>query len=55
MESAVQDLKNALRKEAHANRKTQENKDELSRRIVNAFMALPEYAAAETVMFYVDV
>ncbi|HAD61517.1 MAG TPA: 5-formyltetrahydrofolate cyclo-ligase, partial [Planctomycetaceae bacterium] len=55
MESAVQDLKNALRKEAHANRKAQENKDELSRRIVNAFMALPEYAAAETVMFYVDV
>ena len=55
MESAVQDRKNALRKEAHANRKAQENKDELSRRIVNAFMALPEYAAAETVMFYVDV
>ena len=55
MESAVQDRKNALRKEAHANRKAQENKDELSRRIVNAFMALPEYAAAETVMYYVDV
>ena len=55
MESAVQDRKNALRKEAHANRKAQENKDELSRRIVNAFMALPEYASAETVMFYVDV
>ena len=55
MESAVQDRKNALRKEAHANRKAQENKDELSRRIVNAFMALPEYASAETVMFYVAV
>ncbi|MCR9199151.1 MAG: 5-formyltetrahydrofolate cyclo-ligase [Planctomycetaceae bacterium] len=52
---SVQDRKNELRKQAHANRKAQENKDELSRRIVNAFMALPEFATAETVMFYVDV
>lgn len=52
---SVQDRKNDLRKQAHANRKAQENKDELSRRIVNAFMALPEFATAETVMFYVDV
>lgn len=55
MDSAVQDKKNALRKQAHANRNDQVNKDELSRRIVGAFMALPEYATAETVMFYVDV
>lgn len=55
MDSAVQDKKNALRKQAHANRNDQANKDELSRRIVGAFMALPEYATAETVMFYVDV
>lgn len=55
MDSAVQDRKNALRKQAHANRNDQENKDELSRRIVGAFMALPEYATADTVMFYVDV
>ena len=55
MDAAVQDRKNALRKQAHANRKAQENKDELSRRIVGAFMSLPEYAVAETVMFYVDV
>lgn len=51
----VQDLKNQLRKTAHANRNEQENKDELSRRIVGAFMSLPEYATASTVMFYVDV
>ena len=55
MDLAVQNKKNALRKQAHENRNQQENKDELSRRIVNAFMALPEYATAETVMFYVDV
>ena len=51
----VQDLKNQLRKIAHANRNEQENKDELSRRIVGAFMSLPEYATASTVLFYVDV
>lgn len=55
MDAAVQERKNELRKQAHANRNAQENKDELSRRIVNAFMALPEYVTAETVMFYVDV
>ncbi len=51
----VQDLKNQLRKTAHSNRNDQPNKDELSRRIVGAFMALPEYATASTVLFYVDV
>ena len=52
---AVQNLKNSLRKQAHASRNDQDNKDELSRRIVGAFMALPEYATASTVMFYVNV
>ena len=55
MDTAVQERKNSLRRQAHDNRNAQENKDELSRRIVNAFTALPEYATAETVMFYVDV
>lgn len=55
MDVALQNRKNELRKQAHAGRNAQENKDELSRRIVGAFMALPEYATAETVMFYVDV
>ncbi|MEM7476926.1 MAG: 5-formyltetrahydrofolate cyclo-ligase [Planctomycetota bacterium] len=48
-------LKQEIRTAAHANRKAQENKDAVSTEIVNGFMALPEYAAANTVMFYVDV
>jgi 5-formyltetrahydrofolate cyclo-ligase len=52
---SIRERKDALRKQAHANRNAQENKDELSRRIVGAFMSLPEYATAETVMFYIDV
>lgn len=51
----IQERKNALRRQAHDNRNAQENKDELSRRIVGAFMSLPEYATAQTVMFYIDV
>jgi 5-formyltetrahydrofolate cyclo-ligase len=47
--------KKEIREQAHARRNAQENKDELSRQIVARFMALPEYAAARTVMFYVDV
>ncbi len=47
--------KQEIRKAAHANRKSQENKDEISTKIVERFMALPEYEAAKTVMFYVDV
>lgn len=54
-DAAIRERKDALRKRAHANRNAQEDKDELSRRIVGAFMALPEYAIAETVMFYIDV
>jgi 5-formyltetrahydrofolate cyclo-ligase len=47
--------KKTIREAAHARRNAQENKDELSRRICAAFQALPEYAAARTVMFYLDV
>jgi 5-formyltetrahydrofolate cyclo-ligase len=47
--------KQALREQAHANRNAQANKDELSKQICAKFMALPEYAAAKTVMFYIDV
>jgi 5-formyltetrahydrofolate cyclo-ligase len=54
-EISIRERKDALRKLAHANRNAQENKDDLSRRIVGAFMSLPEYAVAETVMFYIDV
>ncbi|MEY3457416.1 MAG: hypothetical protein RL215_573 [Planctomycetota bacterium] len=52
---SIRERKDALRKQAHANRNAQENKDDLSRRIVGAFMSLPEYATASTVMFYIDV
>lgn len=46
--------KAAIREQARKNRIAQKNKDEVSRQIVTAFMALPEYAAAKAVMFYVD-
>lgn len=51
----VHEKKNAIRKQAHENRKNQANKDEVSCVIVDRFMALPEYEKAKTVMFYVDV
>jgi 5-formyltetrahydrofolate cyclo-ligase len=47
--------KTAIRKQAHENRKNQPDKDAVSVQIVDRFMKLPEYAAATTVMFYVDV
>lgn len=50
-----QQRKKEIREQAHANRKEQPNKEELSRTICERFAALPEYAAAKTVMFYVDV
>ena len=50
-----QERKAEIRQQAHANRNQQQNKEELSRRICAAFMALPEYTTARMVMFYVDV
>jgi 5-formyltetrahydrofolate cyclo-ligase len=47
--------KESIRRQAHDNRRAQENKAELSRTICETFAALPEYAAARTIMFYVDV
>ena len=47
--------KRTLREQAHANRRGQERKDELSSEIVARFRQLPEYQAANVVMFYVDV
>ena len=58
MSADIADLaekKTRIREQAHANRRAQENKDDISREIVAKFMTLPEYASAETVMFYVDV
>jgi 5-formyltetrahydrofolate cyclo-ligase len=47
--------KKTIRDQAHANRNAQTNREELSRQICDTFVALPEYAAARTVMYYVDV
>ncbi len=44
-----------IRAAAHENRKNQPDKDAVSAQIVDRFMQLPEYQAAGTVMFYVDV
>ncbi len=53
--SQLHELKTAIRKQAHENRKNQVDKDGISVKIVDRFMSLPEYHAARTVMFYVDV
>jgi 5-formyltetrahydrofolate cyclo-ligase len=53
--SATAVKKQEIREKAHENRKNQVDKDGVSRIIVERFMSLPEYAAAKTVMFYIDV
>jgi 5-formyltetrahydrofolate cyclo-ligase len=55
MSEDIVERKKQLREQAHANRNAQENKDELSKGICESFMALPSYASARTVMFYIDV
>jgi 5-formyltetrahydrofolate cyclo-ligase len=50
-----QDVKKAIREQAHSNRRAQENKDELSAAICEKFIAQGEFAAAECVMAYIDV
>lgn len=52
---SVSERKQAIRQQAHENRRNQANKDEVSVKICERFMGLPDYAAAKTVMFYVDV
>tara|TARA_B100000945_G_C20392155_1_gene602860 strand:+ start:1120 stop:1731 length:612 start_codon:yes stop_codon:yes gene_type:complete len=49
------ELKAEIRKIAFANRRDQNNKDDISNKIMATFMAQPEYQKATTVMFYVDV
>lgn len=51
----LQERKKILREQAHAARRAQDDKDALSRAICAAVQALPEYQAAQTVMWYVDV
>lgn len=49
-----QALKSLIREQARKARVAQKNKDEVSRLICERFIALPPYAAAKTVMWYVD-
>jgi len=53
--SELYELKTAIRKQAHENRRAQVEKDAVSEKIVQRFMDLPDYHSAKTVMFYVDV
>ena len=55
MHDDPQHLKKAIREQAHAARSALPNKDQLSRVICERLAALPEYARARTVMYYVDV
>ncbi|HBI42702.1 MAG TPA: 5-formyltetrahydrofolate cyclo-ligase [Planctomycetales bacterium] len=55
MSDDPQQLKKAIREQAHAARNALPNKDELSRVICERLAAIPEYARAHTVMYYVDV
>jgi 5-formyltetrahydrofolate cyclo-ligase len=49
-----QSLKAAIREQARKNRVAQKDKEAVSTTIVTAFMDLPAYRAAKTVLFYVD-
>ncbi|MCP4888889.1 MAG: 5-formyltetrahydrofolate cyclo-ligase [Rubripirellula sp.] len=51
----LSERKTEIRKLAHAARKDQTNKDEVSQQITTRVIALPEYQAANCVMWYVDV
>ena len=55
MIDALVEQKAKLRRQAYDARNAQEHKDEVSRTIVDRFVALPEYAAARTAMWYLDV
>jgi 5-formyltetrahydrofolate cyclo-ligase len=52
---ALVERKAGLRRRAYDARNAQDNKDEVSRIIIERFIALPEYAAAKTAMWYLDV
>jgi 5-formyltetrahydrofolate cyclo-ligase len=54
-EDALREQKKQIREQAHANRNAQGNKDELSQEICAKFVALPEYAHAKVVLYYIDV
>ena len=52
---ALRESKAKLRRQAYDARNAQEDKDEVSNAIIARFVGLPEYAAANTAMWYLDV
>ncbi len=50
-----QELKKTIREQAHANRKAQADKEALSQVICEKFAAQGEFAAARSIMVYIDV
>lgn len=50
----LMEAKGLLRRAAYDARAAQQDKDEVSRRAVRALLALPEYQAARTVLWYLD-
>lgn len=51
---ALVERKATLRRQAYDARNAQPNKEEISRAIIDRFLALAEYATAKTAMWYVD-
>src|SRR5687768_5907613 len=51
---ALVERKATLRRQAYDGRNAQPNKEEISRAIIERFLALAEYATAKTAMWYVD-
>ena len=52
--AAVMERKNKMRREAYDRRAAQENKEEISTRACEKFIALPEYQKANVAMWYID-
>lgn len=50
----IMERKNEMRRTAYDRRAAQEDKDEVSARACERFVALPEYQAAKTAMWYID-
>lgn len=50
----IMERKNTMRRTAYDRRAAQENKDEVSARACENFVALPEYKAAKVAMWYID-
>jgi 5-formyltetrahydrofolate cyclo-ligase len=51
----ARDLKQAIREQAHANRRAQPDKEALSQQICDKFAALDEFRRAGSVLVYIDV